>query len=74
MNFTTEERMIMKIYGETTASEARELNHVIDSDISLKKEYVELNGTFRSVSGIRLNPDDRIIKNIMEYSLISRRN
>ena len=66
--FTTED-LIKFYYSETPALEAIELLECMENDLFLNKEYTQIERSLDQLNGLKMNPSNKSVFNILRYSM-----
>lgn len=64
----TQDNLVRFIYGEISAEEASLIQEALTSDLELKELYDQLVESKAELDKIRLQPSQRVIDNILNYS------
>ena len=64
----TQDNLIRFIYRETSAEEASLIEEALRSDFELKELYEQLLESKAELDKVRLQPSQKVIDNIMNYS------
>jgi hypothetical protein len=64
----TQDNLVRFIYGEISAEEASLIQEALTSDLELKELYDQLVESKAELDKIRLQPSQKVIDNILNYS------
>ncbi len=64
----TQDNLVRFIYGEISAEEASLIQEALTSDLELKELYDQLVESKAELNKIRLQPSQKVIDNILNYS------
>ena len=64
----TQDNLVRYIYGETSAEEASLILEALNSDFELKELYEQLLESKAELNKVRLQPSQKVIDNILNYS------
>ena len=64
----TQDNLVRFIYGEISAEEASLIQEALTSDLELKEIYDQLVESKAELDKIRLQPSQKVIDNILNYS------
>ncbi|MBK5285490.1 MAG: hypothetical protein JJE25_08795 [Bacteroidia bacterium] len=65
-NYTTED-LILYAYNETEFGDSVRVQHAIDSDPLIENEYEKIVETINSLDMIMLEPDKKVMRNLIEF-------
>lgn len=64
----TQDNLVRFIYGETSAEEASLIQEALSSNFELKELYEQLLECKAELDKVRLQPSQKVIDNILNYS------
>lgn len=64
----TQDNLVRYIYGETSAEEASLILEALNSNFELKELYEQLLESKAELDKVRLQPSQKVIDNILNYS------
>ncbi len=64
----TQDNLVRFIYGETSAEEASLIQEALSSNFELKELYEQLLESKAELDKVRLQPSQKVIDNILNYS------
>lgn len=66
----TQQDLIRFLYKETTISESRDIEQVIEEDWVAREEYEEIKSAAASLPKVEFSPSDRVLSEILRYSRV----
>ncbi len=68
MDIYKQELMIRFLYGETTPEETAAIQHMLDSDWSMREKFESLKSTIEGLDKVSFTPRESVVQSLLNYA------